>query len=397
MRKKVSIIGGSNSAHTLIPLLSKAGYDINLLTSKPEKWNKNIRLEYQSEFGDILRIFQGNLNIISEDPSIVLKDADFIILCMPVAQYKSALNKLAPFIDKNRKIYLGTIYGQGGFNWMVDEVKQKFGLDQLVTFAFGLIPWVARTKEYGKTGITYGPKARNVAAVFPQEEFKVLNDSFFNDVCFRWFNTGKFHLAENFISLTLSVDNQIIHPSRIYGLYLKDKDGWASKKDIPYFYMDYDDLSAELLKKVDDDFEKIREKIRTDNPNENYEYMLDYLSLERFSYNSQNQDIKTSFTTSKTLRLIGTPVVQNENKRWEIDRNHRFFTDDIFYGLCIAKWFAEQYAINVPMIDKILAFSQKMLGITLLKSGKLNKDCTMNGIEVGIPEKYHLSLKDSLK
>ena len=44
----------------------------------------------------------------------------------------------------------------------------------------------------------------------------------------------------------------------------------------------------------------------------------------------------------------------------------------------------------------ILEFAQKTLGVSLIKSAKLIKECTMNGIEVGTPEKYKISLKDSL-
>ena len=396
MKKKVSIIGGGSSAHTIIPLLSKAGYEVNLLTSRPKIWKKKIRLEHQSETGEVKEIFEGDLNIVSNDPATVLANVDFIVLCMPVSQYKIALNRIAPFIDNKKKIYLGTIYGQGGFNWMVDEIKAKHSLNRVVTFALGLIPWICRIKKYGEIGITYGPKNRNVAAVYPLDEFEELRNTFFNDLCYRWFKKGEFYQSKNFISLTLSVDNQIIHPSRMYGLYLENPGKWDAEEDVPFFYSDFDDTSAEILKKLDDDYSKIREKIKKDNPDTDFKYMLDYLSLERFSYNSSNEDIKTSFINSKTLRLIRTPVVKNKDNKWELNRNHRFFTDDIFYGLCIAKWFAELFSLKVPMIDEILEWAQKILEVSLIKSGKLKKDCTLNGIEVGTPEKYKISLSDSL-
>ena len=396
MKKKVAIIGGGSSAHTLIPLLSKANYEINLLTSKPESWKKKIRLEYQSETGEVKEIFEGDLDIVSNDPTTVLTNSDFIILCMPVSQYKIALNRIAPFIDNKKKVYLGTIYGQGGFNWMVDEIKEKYSLNRIVTFAIGLIPWICRIKKYGEIGITYGPKAKNIAAVYPLEEFDEIEDTFFNDICCRWFHKGEFYQSKNFISLILSVDNQIIHPSRMYGLYLENPGNWDTKEDVPFFYKDFDDISAEILKKVDDDYSKIREKIKKDNPSTDFKYMLDYLSLERFSYDSCNENIKTSFTSSKTLRLIETPVVKNRDNKWELNKNHRFFMDDIFYGLCIAKGFAENFSLKVPMIDEILEWAQKILEISLIKSGNLRKDCTLKDIEVGTPEKYKISLSDSL-
>lgn len=396
MKKKVSIIGGGSSAHTLIPLLSKANYEINLLISRPESWKKKIRLEYQSETGEVKEIFEGDLDIVSNDPTTVLTNSDFIILCMPVSQYKIALNRIAPFIDNKKKVYLGTIYGQGGFNWMVDEIKEKYSLNRIVTFAIGLIPWICRIKKYGEIGITYGPKAKNIAAVYPLEEFDEIEDTFFNDICCRWFHKGEFYQSKNFISLILSVDNQIIHPSRMYGLYLENPGNWDTKEDVPFFYKDFDDISAEILKKVDDDYSKIREKIKKDNPSTDFKYMLDYLSLERFSYDSCNENIKTSFTSSKTLRLIETPVVKNRDNKWELNKNHRFFMDDIFYGLCIAKGFAENFSLKVPMIDEILEWAQKILEISLIKSGNLRKDCTLKDIEVGTPEKYKISLSDSL-
>ena len=86
--------------------------------------------------------------------------------------------------------------------------------------------------------------------------------------------------------------------------------------------------------------------------------MLDYLALERFSYQSQNTDVKESFVTSQTLVSIATPAIQNEQGLWEIDRNHRFFLDDIYYGNCIAKWMAEQLGIETPTIDGILHWAQ---------------------------------------
>ena len=124
------------------------------------------------------------------------------------------------------------------------------------------------------------------------------------------------------------------------------------------FYRDYDDISADLLADLDDDYTKIREEIKRRNPEKDYRYMLDYLALERFSYQSHNTDIKESFINSQTLVAIGTPVMQNKEGLWEIDNNYRFFMDDIYYGNCIAKWMAEQLNISVPTIDAILRWAQ---------------------------------------
>ncbi|MEI3421380.1 MAG: hypothetical protein V8R91_10225 [Butyricimonas faecihominis] len=113
---------------------------------------------------------------------------------------------------------------------------------------------------------------------------------------------------------------------RCFGLYKVYGETWK-KEDVPMFYRDYDDVSAQLLKDLDTDYSKIRMRLAKMYSEKDYKYMLDYLALERFSYQSCNTDVKESFVTSKTLVAIGTPVIQNEKGLWEIDRN-----DLLFYG-----------------------------------------------------------------
>ena len=80
----------------------------------------------------------------------------------------------------------------------------------------------------------------------PNEYFEQGRKEFFDQICFRWFGIGKTEQSENFLSLTLSVDNQIIHTSRCLGLYKVYGKTWDRQEDVPWFYKDYDDLSADL-------------------------------------------------------------------------------------------------------------------------------------------------------
>jgi hypothetical protein len=45
-KSQISIIGGGNSTHTLIPLLSDAGHSVNLLTRHPDKWSDVVTVSY---------------------------------------------------------------------------------------------------------------------------------------------------------------------------------------------------------------------------------------------------------------------------------------------------------------------------------------------------------------
>lgn len=383
--EKIVIVGGGSSAHVLIPFLSKEYQNINILTSKPLLWKNKIVAEWQNMDGSVKKIFEGNLKKASSEASDLIPEADIIIFCMPVYKYNEALESITPHISKNKKVLLGTIYGQGGFNWMVDSFKKKYNLPKTKVFAIGLIPWIARIKEYGSIGITYGPKAVNVIAFEDKNDFLEHGD-FLNTLCFDHFNTGQFKQADNFLSLTLSVDNQIIHTTRMYGLYQVSGGKWNSEKDVPYFYKDYDDLSANLLAQLDEDYTKVRNKIIEKYPECNFEFMLNYLDLERLSYQSCNENIKDSFITSQTLGAIKTPIVKKDN-HYELDKNHRFFFDDIYYGLVITKWIAEKLNVEVKTIEEILIWAEDMLQDNIMNDGFLN----LNNTRLGSPNKYGIT------
>lgn len=378
----ITIVGGGSSTYSLVAFLSESNCEVRLLTSKPDQWSPLPQLKI-IEQGHSERLIQGKIDKISDDYSLLIPDSDIIVLCMPVHQYYNALKKIAPYVDKSKLVYIGTLYGQGGFNWMTESLIARHNLRSTVYFSIGLLPWICRTEQYGKIGLNYGCKARNVIALSDKNKFEHLNSIFLEDICQNWFGKGNFYLADNFLSLTLSVDNQIIHPTRCYSLYLQSGGSWNSESEIPYFYKDYDEHSAELLIKLDTEYSLVREAIKSRYPEQKFDYMLGYLALERFSYDSENTDVKESFQNSKTLSKIKPPIIDNGNV-FAIDTSHRFFTDDIEYGLCIAKWFAIQLNIETPFIDEIIDWS-------------ISTSASITSLAGGLPENYGLfNLNDTI-
>jgi hypothetical protein len=389
-KRVVTIVGGGASAHVLIPFLSGAGHDVQMLTRQPQLWSNEVRLELQTIDEEVEEAFEGSLSRISDDPEQVIPQSDIVVLCMPVSSYRASLHRIAPHLPTGKEVSVGTIYGQAGFNWMVSEVVEKFDLASVTTFAVGLIPWICRVREYGSVGVTYGCKAVNVAAVSPRDRFESLNEVFFDAICRQWLGKGRFELSDSFLSLTLSVDNQIIHPSRCFGLYQRYGGSWKTQDEIPYFYRDFDEESADLLRALDEDYSKVRGAIRSSTPDRDFPYMLDYLGLERLSYQSENTDIRESFKTSKTLGAIKPPVRQNAEGHWVIDTDHRFFTDDISYGVCIAKWMAQELDLDVPTIDAIIAWAQELRGEAYIEGGRLlvESESLAGPLRSGIPPVY---------
>lgn len=363
----ITIVGGGSSAHTLIGLLGGSNHQVSIYTRKPELWQNEITLEYVNPNGEFLKSITGSLVKASHDKEEVITGAALIILCLPVYMYRTILEDIFPYISEDKKVFLGTIYGQGGFNWMVEDNMKQYPNKDISYFAIGLIPWICRTKVYGLSATTYGAKKVNYIAMSNREDFDDFNNEFLRHICFDWFDKGEFELADSFISITLCVDNQIIHTSRMYGLYSEFTGEWEKEEDVPFFYKDYTEHSADVLRDLDEDYSKIRNHIKKRYPNKEFTYMLDYLDLERKSYGSSNTDIKGSFVTSETLGQIKTPVVFDSSKqKYVLNKDHRFFYDDIYFGLIIAKWFSKEFDITVPTIDKILVWAQELLDVKLL-------------------------------
>ena len=394
----VTVVGGGSSAHVLIPFLSSCGHRVNLMTRRPEAWQTQVSVELHSMEDKVLDTIKGTLHRISSDPSDVIPDADVVILCMPVHQYRDALHRLAPFLNRGKKeIFVGTVYGQAGFNWMCHEVERKMQLNNVTCFAVGLIPWICRTIEYGSKGVNYGCKQHNIVAVTPANRFEHLNKLVLNDMCYTIHGTGKFLQACSFLSLTLSVDNQIIHPSRCYGLWQRYDGKWPTKQDVPYFYKDYDEISAEILQKVDAEYSKVRDAVRKHFPQRPFHYMMDYLTLERFTHQSQNVDIQKSFQESKQLGRIKTPCVKLDTGEYALDIQCRFFTDDIPYGLLIAKWIGEQLNVDTPFLDEVITWAQKLRGWEFINDGKVVVDNALKDPYLsGIPPAYGISNVDDI-
>lgn len=178
---------------------------------------------------------------------------------------------------------------------------------------------------------------------------------------------GQFVQACSFISLTMSVDNQIIHPARCFGLWKRYGGKWETAKEVPFFYKDFDEISAECLQKLDDDYTTVRNALRKRFPDRPFKYMLSYLDLERFVHDSNHVDnydtvlhaIRASFAESEQLGRIKSPVKPVEDQGgFVLDTTCRFFTDDIPYGVLIAKWIAEQLCVKVPFIDELINWVQ---------------------------------------
>jgi hypothetical protein len=183
----------------------------------------------------------------------------------------------------------------------------------------------------------------------------------------------------------------------MYGLYLEEGGHWPKVGDVPYFYRDFSEHSAEILERLDADYTLIRNGLREKYPECDFKWMMDYMKQDNITNDNNRQTVIETFRSSKTLGAIRTPVVHDGDK-WVLNKHHRFFYDDVFYGLCIAKWFAQKLNIEVKNIDEVLNWAQDYLGEQVISDSGLNIDEKLKGqpLKYGVPESYGMHTLDEV-
>lgn len=374
---RVAIIGGGSSAHLLAVLLSGSGHCVRILTSRPAEWSSRLLLQVQDEY------MEGAVELCSNDPDVVLKGAQVAFLCMPVHQYGSALKKIMPALVGNGCI-VGAMYGQGGFDWMVRAEARRIGVSVPRYFMLGLLPWIVRTVEYGHKAIYYGSNVINAIATSNIRDYEFLQMNILDDLGYNQWGRGKFERVPNFITLTLTVDNQIIHPSRCHALMTSRKE-WREQQDIPLFYRDWDDESSALLSGVDADYSLVRAKLFGLVPSLRNKYDFSWLALQEWAYQEIVTGIRSFFVEAESLRCIRTPIVWGRDGLYGLDVNHRFFKDDFAYGLEICEWFAKMLKCDVPYVSRLMEWYRREI-----------RPLQRVEISSGTPSAYGMTLEDAI-
>jgi hypothetical protein len=217
---KVLVCGGGNGSTVTVGLLgSREEFEVYLLTRNPEKWSKEITVHKRKVEESEIKIIKGKISKITSNPEEVVPNADVIICGGPSHANPIYLQKIAPFVRKGQ--FIGALYGQGGFDWAAKKILgDKF--DQVTIFALQHIPWICRAIQYGKEAETMGPKKFLLTTAIPiskNEEVAKLVEKLFE---------LPVKTLPNFLNVTLTPSNQIIHPARYYGIF-KD---WDGKKNI---------------------------------------------------------------------------------------------------------------------------------------------------------------------
>lgn len=372
--KKVNIcvVGGGNIGSLLLGDFGSKGESVSarLYTPKPSKWSNKI--EVCNKDGEVKYV--SNLDLVSNNPSDVIADADIIISTLPSHVFPKVLKDIEPFIKTGAMI--GVMPGSGGGEFFCKDLVKK----GCIFFGFQRVHGIARMKEQGKSVLDLGRKKELFISAMPSEKTE--------DVCaiMEELLKVKCNRVPNYLSVTLTPSNPILHTTRVYTMFYDYKGGMYWDRMIK-FYEEWTDEASQMLIYCDAELQMICNKITG----------LDLTGVKSLkeNYNAGTVDMMTkNISTNEPYQGINSPMLETM-KGFIPDLNSRYFWEDYPYGLCIIKGFADIVGVEVPNIDKVLMWFEKLVGVNYYVDGKFEgKD--LEGLP--IPKNYGLkNVEDIVK
>ncbi|RLN96080.1 hypothetical protein BBJ28_00005058 [Nothophytophthora sp. Chile5] len=366
----VTICGGGNGAHVAAAYLASNGVRVQVLTRQPERWGAQLELTTAGSSWEAKGTLVGRLSLVSKHAKNVIPQSDVVIVAAPANAHPAILEAVAPYLKKG--VALGALFAQGGFDW---AAKKALGEQKLADVDLKCL-YVA----------CYPVERKSDAATLMQTLFDIPCKT-----------------VANFLNLTLTPSNQIIHPARYYAIF-RDWDGKRTytheelkQREGLTLYADFDEFSAEQLTMLDNELQQVKYALLQRFPALD---LSDVLPMGDRVVKHYGEDVADRssllqiFRTNLGYAGCATPLDEVSKGQFQPALNSRLFWEDIPYGLCILKNMAEMLGnFPTPRIDFMIRWHQQHMGVTFL-----NPDGQLNASELwrtGAPNKYGIhSLED---
>ncbi len=336
-RTKVTICGGGSLGHTVAGYLSgKMGYDVRILTRRPDKWNYAIRINTPSES------YTSSFSAISSDPSVILKDAGVIILCLPGTAYREELIKIMPFIHPDA--WVGGIFCSGGFFFDALEILPP----DIPTWGFQRVPFISRTLKYGEEA--------NLLSF--RDSYKIAVENADNDekeLIRKWVEISfsrPTDLLNNYLEASITNSNPLLHTARLFTMFGGYQPADSFGRMI-MFYAEWNDEASIILDKMDKELFRLIDRLPVDK-----NFLVPIMKY----YDSETPAQMTAKIRSiEGFKTINSPMKEVDGK-WIPDFSSRYFNEDFGKGLKMIHDLAHEYNVDTPTIDMVYEW-----GISKLK------------------------------
>lgn len=294
------------------------------------------------------------------DPAEACRDADIVIITVPANFRADLLARIVPHFPRDKPVYVGAIPGFCGFDWLAErELAARpnaviWGMKDVAHIAFDLLPGQS-IKMGGEKATLYVATHRRETAASQQALMALLQRLYSAPVV----------LLPDYLEITLTPGNPIMHSAVIYGL-IGPYGQWHARPLLQplCWWNDCPELGAYYLERMDEENQLLcaaletRLGVRLDSVLPLKQEIID-------AYGDQIADAHTMLSVLRTNQAyhgIGLPLRKHDAGGYVFDTQHRVFQEDIAYGLSLLVTIAENLAVSVPYIEEVYRWCSDYMG-----------------------------------
>ncbi|MCL6327098.1 NAD/NADP-dependent octopine/nopaline dehydrogenase family protein [Pectobacterium polaris] len=294
------------------------------------------------------------------EPAEACRDADVVIITVPANFRADLLARIVPHLPSDKPVYVGAIPGFCGFDWLAERELAAcpnaviWGMKDVAHIAFDLLPGQS-IKMGGEKATLYVATHRRETAASQQALMALLQRLYSAPVV----------LLPDYLEITLTPGNPIMHSAVIYGLIGPYGQWHARPLSQPLcWWNDCPELGAYYLERMDEENQQLcaaletRLGVRLDSVLPLKQEIID-------AYGDQIADAHTMLSVLRTNQAyhgIGLPLQKHDAGGYVFDTQHRVFQEDIAYGLSLLVTIAENLAVSVSYIEEVYRWCSDYMG-----------------------------------
>lgn len=326
---KITIVGGGNIGTQFAVHCAEKNHEVTVYTSTPGIYDGHLNIV--DDTGHTTH--EGDIMLATSDPKKAFEDVDFIMVTMPATMMHTISELIYAYTDA--KPIIGVVPGNGGsecaFRKCIERGNVFFGIER--------VPAIARLVQKGKTVKSTGYRDEIHVAALPgrnANKCAEIISGIFDKPC---------KVIPNFLNLTLTPSNPILHTVRLRTLFNNWNPG-VTYDSVPLFYEEWNDTASKLLIECDEEVQKICRALP--------EFQLEYVKSLQVHYDSYTVEAMTRKISSiAAFKGLSTPTVEIDGK-FIPDLHSRYFTADFSYGLTIIKQVACFAGVYTPNINEVM-------------------------------------------
>ena len=355
---KVAICGGGRTGHLNAILFKQLpNVQVSMLTSNLEIIEQHARHTPMQALLPDGSTLDARLDRVTTDARTAVEDADIVIITVPAHARPQTLQAIAPHLSSSKPVYIGAIPGFCGFDWLAESTLVDrpnlviWGMKDVPHTAFELTPGRSIKMGGGKSRLYVATHARE-----SQESRQRLEEilTVLYGPCVT--------MLDNYLEITLTPGNPIMHSSVIYGLI--GPFGQWHRKIFPQrmcWWTECPELGAYFLERMDQESQELCAVI-------SQRMGIDLSSVKSLkqeiveAYGEQIRDQSSMLSilrTNQAYNDILAPMVPADGNRagYVIERESRAFNEDVAYGLVLLVEMAKRFELKVPYIEEVLQWS----------------------------------------